>query len=260
MVPWEMAQSLTIKASSLERAMIEQFRFEGLSIRVVGTPNVPEWVAADVCAVLELKGDPGQHLRSFDDDEKGLNSIQTPGGEQEMLTVTEAGLYRLIFKSRKAVAKRFQRWVFHEVLPTIRKTGTYSVQQPLRAEDPIIASLQSALELRQQQLDQERRIAALEHARETALQELRALPAPSVEIPEETTDMKIRRIVNDYSAATGIAQGEVWRRLYQEHYYRYHSRVSPKGKESRLQAFVRVGKVDELYALATELFLSEAVR
>ena len=137
---------------------------------------------------------------------------------------------------------------------------TYEVrQQPYPAEDPIISSLQQIMQVRQQQIDQERRIAALEQVRETALEELKALPAPSMEVPEETTDMKVRRIVNDHSAATGVAQGEVWRRLYQEHYYRCHSRVAAKGKESKLQAFVRLGKIDELYALATELFLSKAV-
>jgi prophage antirepressor-like protein len=47
-----------------------------------------------------------------------------------MLTVTEPGLYRLIFKSRKPVAKRFQRWVLHEVLPSIRKIGKYEIPQP----------------------------------------------------------------------------------------------------------------------------------
>ncbi len=53
--------------------------------------------------------------------------MYTLGGSQKMLTVTEPGLYRLIFKSRKPVAKHFQRWVFHEVLPAIRKIGSYTL-------------------------------------------------------------------------------------------------------------------------------------
>lgn len=101
------------------------FNFEGLDVRFVGTAEAPEWVASDVCEVLGLKGDPGQHVRRLRPNQKGLITIQTPGGKQEMLTVKESGLYALIFTSRKVVAQRFQDWVCEEVLPSIRKTGSY---------------------------------------------------------------------------------------------------------------------------------------
>ena len=65
--------------------------------------------------------------QAIDYDEKGVNSIHTPGGIQEMTTVNEPGLYALVLGSRKAEAKRFKRWVTHEVLPAIRKTGSYAV-------------------------------------------------------------------------------------------------------------------------------------
>jgi prophage antirepressor-like protein len=109
------------------------FVFESQQVRFVGTPEKPEWVAADVCVILEIKN-PSDALASFDEDERGLANVYTPGDDnplgQEMLTVTEAGLYRLIFKSRKPVAKRFQRWVFHEVLPSLRRTGKYEMPKP----------------------------------------------------------------------------------------------------------------------------------
>jgi prophage antirepressor-like protein len=105
------------------------FTFENHPVRLVGTAEKPEWVAQDVGNVLEIQN-VRQLLTKFDADEKGVCTIYTPGGDQQMLTVTEPGLYRLIFKSRKTVAKRFQRWVFHEVLPSIRKTGSYTLPQP----------------------------------------------------------------------------------------------------------------------------------
>lgn len=101
------------------------FAFEGHGVRFVGTPNEPEWVAQDVCQALDIQN-YRDALSGFDDEEKGVAIADTPGGKQEVLTVKEPGLYRLIFKSRKAVAKRFQRWVFHEVLPSIRKAGSYN--------------------------------------------------------------------------------------------------------------------------------------
>ncbi len=126
------------------------FAFEGNQVRFVGTTDNPEWVAADVCAILGLntseavsgrKDRPGSGL---DSDEKGIVVVDTPGGEQEMLTVTEPGLYRLLSKSRKTIAKRFQRWVFHDVLPSIRKTGSYSIG--LTAPPPTIPSAKERLE------------------------------------------------------------------------------------------------------------------
>ncbi|WP_193200431.1 Bro-N domain-containing protein [Nostoc sp. MG11] len=78
------------------------FEFEGREVRFVGTADKPEWVAADVCAILEIKN-VSYALTSFDEDERGIANVYTPGDDnpkgQEMLTVTEPGLYRLIFKS-----------------------------------------------------------------------------------------------------------------------------------------------------------------
>ncbi|GFE72076.1 Bro-N domain-containing protein [Chroococcus sp. FPU101] len=115
------------------------FGFENQEVRFVGTPDKPEWIAQDVGIALEIQN-VRQLLAKFDEDEKGVCTIYTPGGEQEMLTVTEPGLYRLIFKSRKAVAKRFQRWLFHEVLPSIRRTGGYSIHQSQPSPKALIAA------------------------------------------------------------------------------------------------------------------------
>lgn len=103
------------------------FDYEGREIRVVkDEQGYPWFVAADVCAVLQL---PETHkaVARLDDDEKDRNSIPTPGGSQSMTVVSESGLYNLVLGSRKAEAKRFKRWVTHEVLPAIRKTGSYAV-------------------------------------------------------------------------------------------------------------------------------------
>lgn len=119
-------------------------------VRVVGSPEAPEWVAADVCAVLGLTN-PSQALSGFADDEKGLSTADTPGGPQQVATVTEPGLYRLIFRSRKASAERFRRWVCHEVLPAIRRTGGYSLPQAAAPQPPSRPTL-SGTEVRLQAL------------------------------------------------------------------------------------------------------------
>jgi prophage antirepressor-like protein len=63
----------------------------------LGTAEKPEWIAADICKVLGI-GDVSQALESFTQNQKGTSTVRTLGGEQEMLTVSEPGMYRLIFK------------------------------------------------------------------------------------------------------------------------------------------------------------------
>lgn len=93
-------------------------------VRTVMQDGEPWFVAADVCKALEL-GNTAQALSKLDDDEKGIISNDTPGGKQKMSTVNEPGLYSLVLGSRKPEAKNFKRWITHEVIPTIRKTGGY---------------------------------------------------------------------------------------------------------------------------------------
>lgn len=94
-------------------------------IRAVDRDGEPWFVAADVCRALEL-GNSRQALTRLDDDEKGVISADTPGGKQEMNVVNEPGLYSLVLGSRKPEAKAFKRWITHDVIPSIRKTGAYN--------------------------------------------------------------------------------------------------------------------------------------
>lgn len=119
-----------MKTDNMKLDLTKQF---GASpIRILGTPESPLFVAADVCVVLELTN-PSKALDSLDEDEKGLTLSYTPGGEQKVLTVTESGLYHLVFKSRKEAARQFRRWVTEDVLPAIRKDGFY-LPTPLPVE------------------------------------------------------------------------------------------------------------------------------
>lgn len=110
--------------------MLQLFNFESKEVRCYGTSDKPVWIAQEVCNCLDLQGDAGQHVRRLDEDEKVLISIQTPGGIQDVLGVNEPGLYNLVLGCRKPVAKRFKRWLTHEVIPSIRKTGSYSINNP----------------------------------------------------------------------------------------------------------------------------------
>jgi prophage antirepressor-like protein len=103
------------------------FQFEGSrEVRTLERDGEPWFVAKDVADILGIKN-ARRNLQSFPEDEKGVTSIYTLGGEQDVLIINEPGMYRLIFQSRKSEAETFKRWVFHEVLPTIRKKGLYGL-------------------------------------------------------------------------------------------------------------------------------------
>ena len=87
------------------------------------------FVGLDVCRILGI-AKAHQALDRLDQDERGTYTVGTPGGPQEMVVISEAGVYRLVFTSRKPVAERFKRWLAHEVIPSIRRTGAYSVEAP----------------------------------------------------------------------------------------------------------------------------------
>ncbi|AKS09058.1 phage protein [Pseudomonas trivialis] len=108
------------------------FEFGKQQVRTLLIGDQPWFVAADVCASLAIgnvslavNGRADRDTDGLDEDEKGIATVNTPSGAQEMLVVSESGLYALIFKSRKAEAKRFKKWVTAEVLPAIRKHGRY---------------------------------------------------------------------------------------------------------------------------------------
>ena len=93
----------------------------------------PWFVAKDVCEILEF-GNYRQALTThLDEDEKGVQKMDTPGGMQDMSVINESGLYTLVMRSNKPEAKKFRKWVTSEVLPSIRKTGMYAT--PAKVED-----------------------------------------------------------------------------------------------------------------------------
>lgn len=124
-------------------------------VRSVVKDGEPWFVAVDVCKALEIKNNRDA-LGRLDDDEKGVVSTDTLGGEQEVGVVNESGLYTLVLGSRKPEAKAFKRWITHDVIPAIRKTGGYIQGEESMSDDDLIARAlvmaQKKIELREQQL------------------------------------------------------------------------------------------------------------
>lgn len=99
-------------------------------IRVIEQNGEPWFVAKDVCSILEIKNSRDAMSR-LEDDEKGVVLTDTLGGNQEVSTVNEYGLYSLVIGSRKPEAKQFKRWITHDVIPAIRKHGGYLTEDKM---------------------------------------------------------------------------------------------------------------------------------
>lgn len=101
-------------------------------VRTVIINGEPWFVAKDVCDILDIKNPSDTLRKNLSDWEKGVDTIYTLGGPQQMGIVNESGLYHLIFISRKPEAEAFRRWVTQDLLPTLRKTGRYEIGTPKR--------------------------------------------------------------------------------------------------------------------------------
>jgi len=104
---------------------LQLFNFGPEPVRVTDQNGTPWFIAADVCRILEI-GNTTQALQRLDADEQALISIEgLSRGNDACNIISESGLYSLVLTSRKPQAKAFKRWITSEVLPAIRRTGSY---------------------------------------------------------------------------------------------------------------------------------------
>lgn len=182
--------------TTVNSAALDLFHYQGQQVRTVLVDAEPWFVAADVCAVLDIRNSRDA-LGRLDDDEKGVATTDTLGGPQSVSVVNEHGLYALTFTSRKPEAKAFKRWVTHEVLPTIRRTGQFGSRVP--------ATFAEALELAaatQRQIE----------AAETAL----AIAAPKVAAYDRLMDADGYYSMEAAAKALGIGRNTMFARLREE--------------------------------------------
>lgn len=152
---------------------IQKFDFKGAPLRTLTDKAGEPWfVLKDCMSILDL-GNPTETVKMFDDDEFSTTEvIDSIGRRQQAYIISEPGLYRLVMRSRKPEAKEFQRWVTHEVLPSIRKHGGYMAgQERMTPEQMALASmrwLQSKVDEQAKQLKAQEGKVLFANAVETA--------------------------------------------------------------------------------------------
>lgn len=137
--------------------MQQLFNFNGQQVRTVTINDEPYFVGKDVATILGYKSPSVAISKNVPDKYKGVTEMETPGGKQKLVIISEAGLYKLAFKSHAPQAERFTDWIASEVLPAIRKHGAYmtpqTIEKALLNPDTII-NLATQLKREQEQRKQ----------------------------------------------------------------------------------------------------------
>ncbi len=129
------------------------FTFKQNEVRTILVNDEPYFVGKDVAEVLGYSNTQKAILNHVDEEDKGVTKWDTLGGKQNMTIINESGLYSLILKSKLPNARKFKRWVTSEVLPTIRKTGSYTnVPQSFAQALRLAADLEEKNQLLEQQI------------------------------------------------------------------------------------------------------------
>lgn len=143
---------------------LDVFHHGSWELRTLLIDDEPWFVAADVCAALGYSNGRKAVADHVDDLDRGVTASDTPGGRQNVTVINESGLYALIFGSRLETARAFKRWVTGEVLPTLRRTGTYTVEPAVKAPTTMVEALELALQQARQIVALEEQVAVLEPA------------------------------------------------------------------------------------------------
>jgi len=185
---------------------LQIFNYGESQVRTVELDSAIWFVAIDVCGILNIKN-VSQAVTRLDDDERAMLDI---GRQGETNIINESGLYNLILRSDKPEAKKFKKWVTSEVLPSIRKTGSYS--KPITNAEMLLA-------MAQQQVESERRInQAIEIAEQASLRVETAIEVFTAKMDKswrEEMNGKIRCICRDNGLAYPVFFGELYAELEQ---------------------------------------------
>lgn len=198
---------------------IQVWNYESSEIRTVQVNGEPWFVLSDVCKVLEISNSRNISSR-LEPDEKGVTLVDTLGGAQQMTIINESGLYTVILRSDKPQAKPFRKWVTSEVLPSIRKHGSYSVQSQFADLSPQLQVL-IQMETRQKQIEARQ----VEQATALAGLEQKLQNTCEVIALDKTAWRKdSEHLINKIARATGEGYGGI-RLLYEEIYRSIESRA-----------------------------------
>lgn len=183
---------------------IQKFDFKGASLRTLTDEAGEPWfVAKDVCDILEISN-PSDALKRLDDDERSRFNL---GRQGETNIVNEAGLYVLVLGSRKPEAHEFKRWVTHEVLPQIRRTGGYI---PATDADDDMTILAKTVMIGQRTMEEQKQRIADQQSRIDELQPKASAWDNFVDIPDALSVRDSAKLLSNLGRPVGQTELFEW--------------------------------------------------
>lgn len=225
---------------------LQVFTYHDTPLRTVEKDGELWWVLKDVCATFGVMNHKAVGDR-LDDDERGYATVTTPGGEQKVSVVNESGLYSALFsmqpnqargvpdeliEKRKQQLKDFKRWVTHEVLPSIRRTGSYALAQaqPMTPAQLIAAQAQILVDMEKRMNKVEDQAATLEAKVDTAI---KAFARPAEDHWKSDMDKAIKELCADIKWSLPKLQGKLYAELEEKANCNINARLSALRKRKK---------------------------
>ena len=231
---------------------IQLFEYKHKQVRTLSIEGDPWFVAKDVCDILDLK-DVSKAVEKLENDEKLIRKLFVSGQDRDIWTISLPGFFSLVSHSYKPVAKPFQRWVNHEVLPQISKTGSFM------SENAITEILSKVLDF------VDKRFEILEQKINRSLEFNDEYIEPNEPVPEMSYRSKLNHHIRTYCRIHNYKDYQyegAWNSFYLHFYYRYKTDVrriaenqQRKGQPLKaLDVIEDKGMMKQAYNLAVLLF------
>lgn len=250
---------------------LQLFEFEQQKVKVIEIDGEPWFSAADVCAVLGLSNVTRALSRISTEDKMNLDAPVRNGNNLTSYrgyAINEPGVFALILTSRKPEAKAFKRWVTHEVLPAIRKTGSYSTTpQPPAPQSPaeLLHQMTGLLVAQERQIaENAARVAQLEtvvtgmQQREQANTLALIAPERAPSTAPKTDRMRLVELVQFYAVTHSVPFHLVWEKLYRETRQRLHFDAVQRAKNNLVKPLDEIENnnlMAQVYGIASEILV-----
>lgn len=207
------------------------FTYQSQPVRTVSIDGEPWFVLKDVCEILGISHVTDTARRLEEDEVAQTDLIDNMGRNQRAYAVNEPGLYNVILRSDKPEAKSFKRWVTHEVLPVLRKTGSYTTA-PMTTAEMFLAQAKAMVELEQQNRAITQRLDTQQQTLEKAVSVF-SLPTVEVEHWRDEMNTHISRVCETYGLSQQVFRGETYAELEDTANVILSSRVKRKQERMR---------------------------
>ena len=201
-------------------------------IRTLDINGEPWFAGKDIAIALGYVKPTDAVRKLVDSEDRTLSKMETPSGMQDMTIINESGLYSLIMSSQLPNAKKFKRWVTHEVLPSIRKTGSYDMgqTQPMTPAQLLAAQAKVLVDMEQRMDQMQGQTRALEAKVETAI---RAFSRPDKDHWKEDMDKQIKEVCALYGSSIIKLKGQLYAELEQKANCNISSRLAALRRRSK---------------------------